>query len=129
MKPDNVTVSSQPRDAIQPSLDGITQAFDAEFVTLAFFEGFAGWLVVFQVVELAAPRFVVDATGPRAVAGLVLHLLAVYAAGCDFLLFALPLVFLRLGVTVTADLHAGVETGVHSKFELQHEIAEFALGA
>ena len=53
------------RHAVEPGLDRVAAALDAQLVPLALLERLAGRLVVLQVVEPAAAPFVVDAARSR----------------------------------------------------------------
>ena len=116
-------------DVVEPGLERVAAAFDAHLVPIVLAKGLAGRLVVRQIVEPAAPPFIVNSAGPGAIRGIDLGLVAVNATGGNFYCLAFVRNFRRLVKRLAAELHAGVERGVDFELELQDEIAEIAIGA
>src|SRR5262245_18577993 len=112
--------------AVEPGLDGIAAAFDTELVPLASLERFARGFVAFQIIQPAAPAFVIYAASPRAIRRINLHLIAVHATGGDFDRLAIPRQFRWLVETVAANLHARVEAIGDFVVQLQHDVRELA---
>lgn len=125
-------------NAVEPGLDGVAAAFDADFVPFAgainFLAGLGEGRLVAAAragIEPTASAFVVDAAAPHSVGlvGVNLDLIAVDAAGGKFPCLAVNFhggVFL---VGVGTDLHAGVEAIVAVVFVFENEVAVNFFGA
>src|SRR5262249_20837108 len=118
------------RYAVDPGLDGVALALDAERIPLALLESLAGGFIVRQVGQKsAAPGFVVDRAAVRPIGWIDFHLIAVNAVGRELFLFPLDVDFGLLLEDLAADLNARVEFWIDFELHFEYEIAILLLGA
>ena len=121
--------------AVEPGLDGIADGLDPNVIPVLRLEDaetlFAESLSLFAIHAIAgeqpaASRLVIDSRAPETFAWNIrvnLHLIAVNATGGKLERPAFPLHFFRRIKTLTANLHAGVQPGVHLEIVFEDEVA------